>query len=154
MTNQFDDDARTIRFLEDYRGVLTGECFFVSGTIVDTEGAPIKIDHSSLVEAERAEYVEGDELGDSWFFDPNQVVEVVIDEAEETEEIEIKASDSESFLEVMKIKDLKALAKELGLKGYSRLKAPELRDVIREAQAPLEFQVVEAGEGPKEAEGV
>lgn len=136
MTNIFDDDARVIQFLGDYRGVLTSENFFASGTIVDTAGAPTKIDHSGLVEAERAEYVEGDELGDSWVFDPNQVVEVVVEEAEEVGEDEVEVSDPvrEIILEDRNVKDLKALAKELKIAGYSRLKKDELIELIEEAE--------------------
>ncbi|KKL21940.1 hypothetical protein LCGC14_2440430 [marine sediment metagenome] len=70
---------------------------------------------------------------------------LALDVALLTEE-EVKAPDLES----LSVKDLKAKAKELGLEGYSKLKAPELRDAIREAQV-LEFEVVEAGEGPEEA---
>ncbi len=35
-------------------------------------------------------------------------------------------------------KDLKAEATALGLKGFSKLNAPELRDLIREAEAAAE----------------
>ena len=110
--------------------------------IVDTENAPVEIDHSGLVEAERAEYVEGDELGDSWVFDPNQVVEVVIvedeeAEAEEAEAEEVKAED----LSEKTVKELKAICKGLGLKGYSRLKADALIEMIN--SAPVEEEEAE-----------
>ncbi len=141
MTNLFEDDVKVIRFLNDYRGVLTSECFFASGSIVDTEGAPIKIDHSGLVEAERAEYAEGDELGDSWIFDPNQVVEVVIVEDEEPEEIEAPEVVLEDLSEKT-IKELKAICKDLGLKGYSRLKWDALIELIH--SAPVEEEAKEA----------
>jgi hypothetical protein len=131
MTNLFENDVKVIRFLDNYRGVLTGECFFTSGTIVDTENAPVEIDHSGLVEAERAEYVEGDELGDNWFFDPNQVVEVEAEEAEEIEEVEVDET-PELDLEGLSVKQLKARAKELGLSGYSKLGKDDLIAAIRE----------------------
>jgi hypothetical protein len=41
-----------IRFLVDYRGVLTDELFYEAGAVVDLPQAP------ALVEAGRAEYVE------------------------------------------------------------------------------------------------
>ena len=60
----------------------------------------------------------------------------------------------EDALEDMSVKDLKAEAKALGLSGFSKLKALELVDLIREAREEIEFEVVEAGEGPEEvAEG-
>ena len=145
MENVFDDDARVIQFLADYRGVLTSESFFASGTIVDTAGAPSRIDHAALVEDERAEYVEGKELGDGWIFDPNKPIEVeVVEEAEEVKAESVEADP----LDGLSAKDLKKEAKALGLTGYSRFKAPELRDVIREAQAENEAAAVEeAAEG-------
>ncbi len=131
MTNLFEDDVKIIRFLADYRGILTSENFFTSGTIVDTAGATTKIDHAGLVEAERAEYVEGEELGDSWIFDPSKIVEV-IEEEEEAEEAEIKVMAVD--LEDKKVKDLKAIAKELEIKGYSKLKRDELVEAILKAE--------------------
>jgi hypothetical protein len=136
--NIFDDDVKVIRFLDNYRGVLTGECFFTSGTIVDTENAPVEIDHSGLVEAERAEYVEGEELGDSWIFDPNQVVEVETEEAEKAEEIGV------DDLKSLSLKELKATCKELGLKRYSRLKADELIELINSVSVPVEEEAKKA----------
>ena len=89
----------TVRFLVDYRGVLTAEKYYQSGVMDSFE----KIIAHDLVDAGRAVYVEQAPL-------ELAPVEPVL------------AVD----LEGVSLKELRAMAKEAGVKGYSRMKRDTL----------------------------
>ena len=82
-----------IRFIVDYRGVMTGEEYFPAGSIVDRANA------TELVDAGRAEY------------------------AEET---------PEPCLDDFNVKELRVMAKEAAIPGYTKLKRAELLKALKD----------------------
>ena len=95
----------TVRFLVDYRGVLTAEKYYQSGVMDSFE----KIIAHALVDAGRAVYVEQA---------PPEPIEIKIVNPIEP----VLAVD----LEGISLKELRAMAKEAGVKGYSRMKRDTL----------------------------
>jgi hypothetical protein len=85
-----------IRFLSDYRGVLTDETFYHAGDVAELQAA------AALVEAGRAEYI------------PNI-------SQDEPDEVVLKVD-----IEDMPVGELKRMARIAGVEGYRKMKKAEL----------------------------
>ena len=95
---------KAIKFLTDYRGVLTNEQFYKAGAVVELAQA------SALVNDGRAEFVDLDPLP-----------------------IPVKPeSVSAPALDELNVKALKDMAKAAGIKGYSRMKRETLLKHLKE----------------------
>ena len=95
---------KKIRFVSDYRGVLTKERYYQTGDVVEIANA------ASLVIAGRAEFIEPDPL--SVPANPKPVKAVA--------------------LGGLNVQQLKGMAKAAGIKGYSRMKRGTLIKKLEE----------------------
>ncbi len=89
---------KKVRFIEDYRGVLTSERYYRAGDVVELTNA------ASLVSAGRAEFVK---------LDPSPVP---------ANHKPVKAV----ALGSLNVQQLKGMAKAAGIKGYSRMARAKL----------------------------
>ncbi len=95
---------KAIKFLTDYRGVLTNEQFYKAGAVVELAQA------SALVNDGRAEYVDPDPLPIPANHKPVEAV----------------------ALGGLNVQQLKSMAKAAGIKGYGRMKRQTLIDRLNE----------------------
>ena len=91
-----------IRFLVDYRGVLTDEAYFTAGTVIDTNQA------TALVNEGRAEYI--------------PTISQDISQVEPVLAVDI---------EDLPVGELKKMARLAGVRGYRKMKKAQLVDELR-----------------------
>ncbi len=99
---------KKIRFVSDYRGVLTKERYYQAGDVVEITGA------ADLVAAGRAEFVDS--------IDPSSI-------PANHEPVEAVA------LGGLNVQQLKGMAKAAGIKGYGRMRRSTLLKKLKENDA-------------------
>jgi len=111
---------KKVRFLSDYQGVLSRELFFEAGQEAELQD----IGAFELAERGVVELLDELEPDEAWKLEQEEAVRVEV-----FEPVPVALD-----LEELSVKDLQAIAKDLKLKRYSKLKKPSLIKVIRKAQ--------------------